>query len=112
MIYKFICKTDQIILISSSSIILLTIQLLPINIWNILTISSFLISWGGWELWWTVGYTLHSLNYHDRAIICNFTEVTNNLYIHSIILAISDVAISLYIFSLGLILFPDGSSNL
>lgn len=108
MIYKIICKTDQIILTMSSSIILLTRLLLPRDIWYVLGCSSFIICWGGWESWWSLGYTPSSLNYHHRAILCQFSEVTKNLYLHSIIAGISDISIALYVFSLTTYFVPSG----
>ena len=108
MDYKILCKTDQIILLTSSSIIILTSTLLPSDIWIFLGIISFFICWLGWEYWWSIGYTYQSYDYHERAIIRQLSEVTNNIVLHSIVLAISDVSISLYMFSITTYIIPDG----
>lgn len=108
MNYKFLCKTDQVILLTSSSIIILTSTLLPIDIWIFIGFISFIICWLGWEYWWSIGYTYQSFDYHERATIRHLTEVTNNITLHSVVLAISDVSISLYIFSLATYIIPDG----
>ena len=108
MEYKLICKTDQIILLTSGSIIFITKLLLPFDIWLLLIFISFFVCWLGWEYWWSIGYTPQSYDYHERAIILKYNEVTNNIIFHSIILAISDVSISLYIFSITTYLIPVG----
>ena len=108
MIYKFICETDKLILITSSTIISLTSFLLPIDKWLCIVCSSFIICWGGWEYWWTMGISPNSLDYHQRARLLQFTEVTYDMVLHSLILAISDIAISLYIFSVTTYIYPDG----
>lgn len=108
MNYKLICKTDKIILFTSSSIIILTNLLLPSDLWLFLIVISFFTAWLGWEYWWSIGYSKQSYDYHERALILKYTEVTKNIVFHSIILGISDVSISLYIFSLAKYLIPTG----
>ena len=108
MEYKFLCKTDQIILLSSSSVILITKELLSNDIWLFIGFISFFICWLGWEYCWSIGYSPQSYNYHKRAMIRQLSEVTNNITLHSLVLAISDVSISLYIFSLTSYIIPNG----
>jgi len=111
MEHKFLCKTDQIILLTSSSVIILTRTLLPLGIWLLLSFISFITCWLGWEYWWSIGYTPQSFDYHERAIIKQLPEVTNNIVLHSIVLGISDVSISLYIFSITTYIIPDGLTS-
>ena len=108
MDYKILCKSDQIILLTSTSVIILTSTILPFEIWSFIAFISFITCWLGWEYWWSIGYTPQSYDYHERAIIRNYNEATYNIRLHSVILGISDVSISLYIFSLTTYLIPDG----
>ena len=108
MNYKLICKTDKLILLTSGTIITITNLLLPSDIWLFIIFISFFTAWLGWEYWWSIGYSKQSYDYHERAIILKYKEVTNNITLHSIILGISDVSISLYIFSLVSYLNPRG----
>ena len=98
MIYKLLCNKDTYLLSVSAFLILFNIYVQPIL--YILIIPSFIICWGG--------LSKNSLNYHERAKLLKYKEVTKSCLLHSIICSISDISISLSIFNIAAILVPVG----
>lgn len=106
MNYKLLCSKDKSLLAISIFSIFINLYIQPIL--YILIIPSFFICWYGWEYWWSCGISKNSLNYHQRASLFCYKEVTKSCLIHSIICAISDISLSLTIINIAGILIPIG----
>lgn len=106
MKYKLLCIKDTCLLGVSIFSIIFNIYVQPIM--SILIIPIFFICWGGWEYWWSCGVTKHSLNYHKRAKLFAYKEVTQSCLLHSIICSFSDISISLSIINIAGVLIPLG----
>jgi len=102
----FISNVDILALYMTILLYIVNYLVLPNKIFHIMLVYGLLISFVGWEYFWSIGFIPPSDNYIERAKLYNYTQITSSNTIHATINSIGDTAVLQTIFAFTNLITP------